>query len=64
MLAYHGHSTKLMGGAEDIPENLRAVIEADYPKFLTAPESDYGPDETSWTFYKKLIDAERAAQQE
>jgi hypothetical protein len=60
MLVYHGNSHKLMAGAADIPPHLRAAIEKDYPKYLEAPESDYGPDQTSWTFYKKLLDAEKA----
>ncbi len=60
MLVYHGHDSKLMNGTEDIPDRILANIKKDYPKYLHAPETDTdGPNDTSWTVFKKIIDAQR-----
>ena len=56
-LLYHGRSTKLMGGTSELRPALRAYIEKHMPKFLTAPDTFEEPNETSWTYFKKVIDA-------
>lgn len=56
-LLYHGRSTKLMGGIADLRPALRAYIEKHMPKYLSAPDAFEEPNETSWTYFKKVIDA-------
>ena len=47
-----------------LPRILRDEIAADYPQFTTPPPlDDQRRNETSWTYYKKWIDAKRAAEQ-
>lgn len=55
-LLYHGRSRKLMGGVDEIPPRLRAWIERNAPKYLDAPEAFAEPNETSWTYFKKVLD--------
>ena len=56
-LLYHGRSKKLLNGADDLPERLRAYVEKNMPKYLTAPDKFEEPNETSWTYFKKVLDA-------
>lgn len=56
-LMYHGSSVKLMGGINDIPERYLAHTRKHYPKYLKAPARYEEPSETSWTYFKKLIDS-------
>ena len=60
-LLYHGHSVKLMGGLDDLPRATREYTEKNYPKYLSAPDEwkDPSQSETSWTYFKKIIDAKR-----
>jgi hypothetical protein len=58
-LLYHSRSAKPRDGLAGIPQALRDRIAATAPKFLEAPERIEGPDETSWTYFKKQIDARR-----
>ncbi len=57
-LLYHARAIKLINGLDDIPPKLREHIASVAPKFLSAPTSIEGPDETSWTVFKKSL-AER-----
>jgi hypothetical protein len=46
----------------DLPEAFRKEIEANYPAYKEPPPlDDSRPNETSWTYMKKQIDAKRAA---
>lgn len=46
---------------DDVPKSIRAVVDEKYPKYRTAPPlDDTRPNETSWTFFKKTIDARAA----
>ena len=56
-LVYHGRMVKL-GGVEDLPGHVLEAIRSDHPEYLRAPEGWSEPSETSWTFYKKLLDGE------
>ncbi len=58
-LLYHSRSAKPANGLDGIPARLREHIAQTAPKFLVAPDRVEGPDETSWTFFKKQIDATR-----
>lgn len=56
-LVYHCMGTKLPGGAADLPARIRDHIERTAPQFLTAPREVTGPNETSWTHFKRLLDS-------
>lgn len=58
-LLYHGRDTKLMGGIAELPARLRTYIQDKLPKYLEAPARFEEPNETSWTYFKKVLD-ERA----
>ncbi len=46
----------------DLPDSIRKEIEANYPAYKEPPPlDDARPNETSWSFMKKQIDAKRAA---
>jgi len=59
-LLYHGRSTKLEGGVADLPPRLRSYIEEKLPKYLSAPDEFEEPNETSWTYFKKVLDERKA----
>jgi hypothetical protein len=61
-LLYHGRSAKLMNGVDDLRPGLRAYIETHMPKYLTPPETFEEPNDTSWTYFKKVLDARAAAE--
>ncbi len=43
---------------EDLPQAIRTEVEANYPDFLTPPPlNDTRPNDTSWKFFKRAIDA-------
>lgn len=58
-LLYHGRSSKLMGGVDDIPERLRTYMEKNLAKYLSAPDEFEEPNETSWTYFKKVLDSRK-----
>jgi Protein of unknown function (DUF1838) len=46
---------------EDLPPTLRGEIEKNYPDFQRPPPlDDQRPNETSWTYFKKITDRKRA----
>lgn len=52
-LAFHCRGRKLASYAE-VPERTRAYIEARHPEFAHAPEKWTEPNETSWTYFRRL----------
>lgn len=54
-LVYHCRGAKLLGGYAELPEKIRARVEADGPQYKTAPTEFTEPNETSWTYYRKLV---------
>jgi Protein of unknown function (DUF1838) len=47
---------------EELPEVLKKEIKANYASYVAPPPGDdKRPNETSWTYYKKLMDAKKAA---
>ncbi len=61
---YHG-AGKRVRSFEDLPDTLRRVIDERYPEYRQPPPvDDTRPNETSWSFYKKHLDAQRAAESE
>lgn len=57
LMIFHGAGKKI-GKWEDLPEILKAEMKKNYPGFETPPPAnDTRPNETSWTYFKKMIDA-------
>jgi len=56
-LVYHCMGAKLPGGINELPDRLRTHLEDEAPQFLTAPREITGPNETSWTYFKRRLDA-------
>ncbi|MFJ9641911.1 DUF1838 family protein [Streptomyces sp. NPDC004244] len=52
-LAFHCRGRKLDGYGE-VPERTRAYIAAHHPEFARAPEEWSAPNETSWTYFRRL----------
>jgi hypothetical protein len=59
-LLYIAQGHKL-GGIEELPADMRERIAAKYPEYAKAPEAWSQPNETSWTYYRKLKEKEKAA---
>lgn len=56
MLVYHGRGAKLPGGYDELPAWIRERVRAAGRSFDRAPTEFTEPNETSWTYFKKLID--------
>jgi hypothetical protein len=53
---------KRVASIEDLSEPLRSEIKANYPAYLAPPPlDDARPNETSWTYIRKIVDQRRAA---
>lgn len=52
-LAFHCRGVKLASYAE-VPERTRAYIAAHHPEFARAPEKWAEPNESSWTYFRRL----------
>jgi len=47
---------------DELPRAMRAEIAANYPAYTAPPPADDArPNETTWTVFKKMVDAERQA---
>lgn len=58
-LIFSGLGKKLKSW-DDLPEIMKQEIKAHYPDYVSAPPvNDNRPNETSWTVFKKHIDAKR-----
>lgn len=60
-LLYHSRALKPAGGLAAMPASLIEQVRRRHPAYLEAPTDFREPDETSWTFFKKLIDERRRA---
>ena len=47
---------KLDGGFEALPAKIKDYVMANGPQFSEAPMEFLSPNETSWTYFKKLVD--------
>jgi hypothetical protein len=61
-MVYHTRGKKIASAAE-LPEATRAYTAAKYEKYLTAPTEWQEPNDTSWTYYKRVM-AERGITKE
>jgi len=61
-LVFNAVGQTMADGISGLPEVLRDEIAANYPDYVAPPPlDDARPNETSWTYFKKVFDAERAA---
>jgi len=62
-MVYHSHSYKMKDGPAELPANIRAFFEKDYPEYFESPR-EWSTDAervSTWTYSKKIIDERRAA---
>jgi Protein of unknown function (DUF1838) len=63
-MVFNAMGNKLKG-YDELPEVLKDEIALNYPDYTKAPPvDDARPNETTWTVFKKKVDAERAAKGE
>lgn len=53
-LVYHGQGYKLPGGFGSLPAWIQDRVTASKPEFATAPAAITGPNESSWSYFKKV----------
>jgi Protein of unknown function (DUF1838) len=53
-LIYSGHGRKY-ASFDELPADVKAFTMANFPQYATAPAAFTAPNETSWTYYKKLF---------
>ena len=52
---------KKVSGFDALPDVLKNEVAARYPEYRTPPAlDDARPNETSWTYFKKIIDKKKA----
>ncbi len=56
-LVYHTHGAKLLGGYDELPEDLRLFVDENHPEYAEAPSFDGSPNDTSWRVFKALLDS-------
>lgn len=62
ILIFNAVGQKVPGGISDLPKVMQDEIAANYPDYVAPPPgTDTRPNETSWTYFKKKIDRQRAA---
>jgi hypothetical protein len=52
---------KLENGYTDLPANIKTYVENNHPEYKNPPDKWSEPNETSWTYFKKLIDSGKYA---
>ncbi len=58
-LIYHCSGAKLPGGFEALPEDIRRLVADHDMDFSRAPEEYTSPNRTSWTYFRRLLEAGR-----
>ena len=61
-MVYHSHAYKMNDGPAELPDNIRAFFEKDYPEYFESPR-EWSTDAervSTWTYSKNLIDKRRA----
>lgn len=62
ILVFNAVGQTLPGGIKDLPKVITDEIAARYPDYVAPPPvDDKRPNETSWSFFKKRVDAQKAA---
>lgn len=64
-LLYHCRGRKLPGGFDSLPPNIKDLVAQKAPQYKTSPgvESEKLKNETSWTYFKKLLDKRKHHQE-
>ena len=57
-LIYSGEGKKLEHGFSELPADVQAYTRQHFPKFVNAPTSYVKPNETSWSVYRDMKQAE------
>lgn len=61
-LVFNAVGQTMRNGIEDLPQVIRDEIAANYPDYVAPPPGDDArPNETSWTYFKKVFDRQRQA---
>jgi hypothetical protein len=47
---------KLENGFADLPFKIKEYVKAKHPEYMNPPDTFTEPNETSWTYFKKLLD--------
>ena len=55
-LLYSSRGTKLKGGFNALPKNIKDFVMANHPEYARAPEKYSTPNMTSWKYYKKIME--------
>jgi len=58
-LIYHCSGSKLEGGYDALPEDIRELVEENHPEYTRAPEEWTSPNSTSWTYFRQLLEEQR-----
>lgn len=58
-VVYQCAGRKLPGGYADVPAHLREHIERNDPKYASAPTEFAAPNESSWTYMKRLLESKQ-----
>lgn len=59
-LVYHCRGRKLKNGYQDLSDTVRNYVAKHHPEYASAPTNYTSPNETSWTYMKKLLEAKGA----
>lgn len=54
-LVYHCRGRKLKGGYNDLSDTVRNYVQKEHPEYSAAPFNFTTPNETSWTYMRKLL---------
>lgn len=60
-LVYHCRGKKLKRGYADLSQSVRHYVESRHPEYNSAPTDFTRPNETSWSYFKKLLEAKGTA---
>jgi hypothetical protein len=55
-LVYHARASKVKGGFAGLPQALKDYVLARHPVYAMAPGAYTEPNETSWTYYKNILE--------
>ena len=55
-LLFSCRGMKLKGGFEALPDKIKKYVKLHKPEYCSAPSEYYQPNETSWTYFRKLTD--------
>ena len=54
-LIYHTYGKKLLGGFDELPEDIKAYVLDVAPEYAQAPLTDESPNATSWKVFRRLV---------